>query len=145
MRAFAVAILAVAIAVAHVAAFVPSVALCSGRNAILRNVRYSWSPRDIQSGQNVTLSFSGVMSRAVSAANLSLTVNVDSLPIINTVVDVCREPGVRCPLPAGAIKFDRTVKVPTIPFSGVTISATGNLVTIPGLQQVVCVKINAQL
>jgi hypothetical protein len=120
---------------------VPTVTDCSSPNAILKNLQYSWSPNDIEPGEEISISFSGDLTQSASQLNLDLVASFDSIPIINKQMNVCPllKNGQKCPVPVGKLSHDIKFTIPNLPISG-EIGAKATLTDQTGAQ-IVCLNL----
>ena len=130
-------------AVAFATEGVPVITDCSSSNAILKNLKYSWSPNDITPGETVEISFSGDMSQGATQLNLDLTASFDSIPIINKQMNICPELKGKCPVKAGPLSHQIKFTIPALPISG-QIGAKAVLSDQTGAQ-VVCLNLQLQI
>ncbi len=139
-----IAVLALVAAVALATKGVPTVTNCSPSNAIFTNLKYTWSPNDIEPGDKVTISFSGDLQQTASQLNLQLVASFDGLPIINQQMNICpllKNPS--CPIPAGPLSHDVVFTIPNLPISGV-IGATATLTDQTGAE-LVCINLSMNI
>ncbi len=135
-----IALLALVAAVAVATSGVPTVTNCSPANAIFKNLKYSWSPNDVEPGDKLSISFSGDLTQTASQLNLQLVASFDGLPIINKQMNICpllKNP--TCPIPAGPLAHVIDFTIPNLPISG-AIGAKATLTDQTGAE-LVCINL----
>ena len=125
----------------------PSVNICSSPGALLQNIKFDWSPRNVKPGDNVTIRMQGDLTQSVGSANATIGGVLDGLiPLGPYNIDVCdldkKKP--TCPIAAGTRKFEHSFKIPSwIPSGSIAVNA--NLWRNSDMAQIVCLNVTISL
>jgi len=133
-----VAVLALA---ALAAAGTPTITFCSGPRAMLQTARYTLSPNNIVSNENLTIDLYGTLTGAVTNGTIQVDVWADGIHVVSQDLDLCETAAkgpFPCPFAQGALHLHYVADIPTIPFAG-KISASAEIKTKEGVE-VVCAQ-----
>lgn len=84
---------------------------------------FSFSPKDIHSNENVTLSLIATLKEVVTDGKIMFKVTITTfhIPVLSKTVDLCEESakgGIDCPLQPKRYNISQVVPIPSIPLHG---------------------------
>jgi hypothetical protein len=131
MRKIIVAAALVAAAFANAGA--PSLTVCSGSDALLKDIKVYSPDADWVAGTTVTITVEGTLSEAITGGTIATKATFDGMSAVDKTENLCTYDGspFACPLAAGAQKWTFPFAIPTVPWSG-TLLGTSTLTTTDG-------------
>eukprot|EP01084_Bolivina_argentea_P177816 307500_1 len=100
---------------------VPDITFCNSTLTPLIVNSYSFTPDDIHSNENVTLTIFATLTETVSSGKIHVDVKIGPIPVYNHKLDLCTEVkqgGMQCPLKPTNYNITQIVPIPNIPIHG---------------------------
>lgn len=82
---------------------------------------FTFSPDNIKSNENVTLSIFALLKEVVTSGTIDVEAKLGPIPVYNEKLDLCSEVeqgGFKCPLNATNYYIKQTIPIPEIPIHG---------------------------